>query len=196
MIYPDDIEHKLGFDQIRRMLTGYCLGTLGQNEVHDIRFSSDYKEIKTSLAESREYKSIKERSETFPLAGYYDPSNHYAVIAIEGGFIESETLREIALSLQVVFDCIAFLFKYKEEYSSLYELIKLVDLKKGIVESIHQKIDDAGKLKDNASPELKRIRIKLKDETHRARKLVDQMFREAFGNGFVPAMMTVQTTAR
>lgn len=186
MIYPNDIEHKLGFDQIRTILTNYCLSTLGQNEVNDIRFSSDFKTIKTSLAESREYKSIKERSERFPLARYYDPSGHYPVIAVEGGFIESETLREIALSLQAVFDCIDFLFKFKEEYPSLYELTKLVDLKKGIVESIHRKIDDTGKLKDNASTDLLRIRKKLKDETHRARKLVDQMFREAFGNGFVP----------
>lgn len=186
MIYPNDIEHKLGFDQIRRILSGYCLSTLGQHEVDDIRFSSDFKTIKTSLAESREYKSLKERSETFPLARYYDPSSHYPVIAVEGGFIESETLREIALSLQAVFDCIDFLFKHREAYPSLYELTIPVDLRKGIAETIHQKIDDTGNLKDNASPELLRIRKKLKDETHRARKLVDQMFREAFGNGFVP----------
>ena len=186
MIYPNDIEHKLGFDQIRTILAGFCLNALGQDEVNKLMFSSDFRAIKTALTESREYKSIKERSETFPLIRYYDPSGHYPVIGVEGGFIESKTLREIALSLQVVFDCIDFLTKHQDEYPSLFELTKLVSLNKRIIESIHQKIDDTGNLKDNASTELLRIRKKLKDETHRARKLVDQMFSDAYGNGFVP----------
>ncbi len=186
MIYPNDIEHKLGFDQIRNILERYCLNALGRQQLDEVKFSIDFSAIHKKLMEGREFMNINERSEAFPLSRYYDPTPHYPVIAVEGGFIESEVIREIGLSIQTAFNCIEFLNKRQDDYPCLFELTKQVGLRRNVVESINQKIDDSGKLKDNASTELQRIRKKLKDEAHRARKLVDQMFREATASGFVP----------
>jgi DNA mismatch repair protein MutS2 len=42
MIYPETFEIKLGFDQIRTKLKGYCLSTAGQEFVEEMRFSTDF----------------------------------------------------------------------------------------------------------------------------------------------------------
>lgn len=186
MVYPSDFETKLGFDQIRQWLSDYCISALGRNEVDKIRFRTEYNVVKELLNQGSEFKSIKERAIPFPLSQYYDPSVFYPVIAIEDSFIEAESLREIALSIQVIEDCVSFLKKEQETYPNLYQLSLPVDLPGTIKESINASIDDMGKLKDNASPDLNRIRKKLKDESGRARRLVDQMFREAVTNGMVP----------
>lgn len=186
MIYPTDFENKLGFDQIRSYLSTYCISSLGRKEVDEVEFLTDYKSICTMLQESHEFKSLKERGLAFPLKQYYDPSDHYPVISIEGSFIEAESLRQIALSLQTALDCIDFLENNKEVYPGLHELTKPITLKRVIVETINGKVDDTGGVKDNASIELLRIRKKLKNEAHRARRLVEQMFKEALSNGMVP----------
>ena len=186
MIYPDDFEHKLGFDQIRERLDAYCINSLGRAEVGKIHFRTNYAAIRALLNQSYEFKSIKERGEPIPLTQYYDPSEHYPVIAIEGSFIEAETLRQIALSLRIVFECLDFLRKNQESYPGLYALTEPVFVSENIEKSINNKIDDTIKLKDNASPDLQRIRRKLKDEAQRARRLIDQMFKEALGKGMVP----------
>jgi DNA mismatch repair protein MutS2 len=186
MVYPSDFEIKLGFDQIRQRLGNYCLSTLGRIEVDKIRFRTEYKVIKELLDQGSEFKSIRERAIPFPLSQYHDPSALYPIIAIEDSFIEAESLREIALSIQVIEDCVSFLKKEQGAYPNLYQLSLPVNLSTTVKESINSRIDDMGKLKDNASPDLNRIRKKLRDEAGRARRLVDQMFREAVGNGMVP----------
>ncbi|MEQ8363631.1 MAG: Smr/MutS family protein [Cyclobacteriaceae bacterium] len=186
MVYPFDFETKLGFDQIRQRLNGYCISTLGRNEVEKIRFRTEYDKVKELLDQGSEFKSIKERGIPFPLSQYYDPSELYPVVAIEDSFIEAESLREIALSIQVIEDCVGFLKKEQGNYPNLFQLSLSVALDGVIKEKINATIDDMGKLKDNASPDLNRIRKKLRDEAGKARRLVDQMFREAVGNGMVP----------
>ncbi|MEQ9414606.1 MAG: endonuclease MutS2, partial [Cyclobacteriaceae bacterium] len=183
---PFDFETKLGFDQIRQRLSGYCISTLGRNEVEKIRFRTEYDKVKELLDQGSEFKSIKERGIPFPLSQYYDPSELYPVVAIEDSFIEAESLREIALSIQVIEDCVGFLKKEQGNYPNLFQLSLSVALDGVIKEKINATIDDMGKLKDNASPDLNRIRKKLRDEAGKARRLVDQMFREAVGNGMVP----------
>lgn len=162
------------------------MSSLGRLEVEKVRFRTEYDVVKELLAQANEFKSIKERGLSFPLTQYYDPSELYPVIAIEGSFIEAESFREIALSVQVIEDCVSFLRKENENYPHLHQLTLPVDLPGAIKTSINNTIDDTGKIKDNASTELNRIRKKLRDEAGRARRLVDQMFREAVGNGMVP----------
>jgi DNA mismatch repair protein MutS2 len=42
MLYPQDIEQKLGFDRIREQLRELCLSLLGQAFVQKIRFSENF----------------------------------------------------------------------------------------------------------------------------------------------------------
>ena len=46
MIYPQNFETKIGFDEIRDLLKQRCLSTLGKGKVDDMAFSSDADEIK------------------------------------------------------------------------------------------------------------------------------------------------------
>ena len=48
MIYPDNFERKVGFDEIRTLLKGHCLSTLGKEKVDEIAFSDDYELLSNS----------------------------------------------------------------------------------------------------------------------------------------------------
>jgi DNA mismatch repair protein MutS2 len=49
MIYPEDFELKLGFDQIRARIKSYCLSHSGESWVDRMRFSSNYDFIRVLL---------------------------------------------------------------------------------------------------------------------------------------------------
>ena len=186
MTYPSDFESKLGFDQIRQLVKGYCLSGLGRGEVDEMRFRTEHHIIKVLLCQGHEFKSFVERAIPLPITQYFDPTPLYPVIAIENSFVEAGPLHEIALAAQVIEDCLAFLKKEQEACPNLFLLAAPVDLPGPVKSAIHARIDDKGGVRDNASTGLSRIRKKLKDESGRARKLVDQMFREAVEKGMAP----------
>lgn len=186
MIWPNDLEQKLGFDQVRLMLKNYCLSDLGRRNVDAIEFSSDLEVINTLLRRSSELQAIIQKGDNFPFSNYFDPEEFIPMISVEGGFLEEEAFHLIILSLHSIFAARTFLDKGKEEYPFLYEMSREVKLPQNLLRDIQSKFDDTGKIKDNASPELARIRKRLNEERSRIRRLVDQMFRTASSEGWVP----------
>lgn len=186
MIYPRDFELKLGFDQVRQRLSNYCLSSLGLRLVEEMSFSTDFIQIKKRLKQNLEFKQILEKGDAFPSSHYFDPEELWPTIAIEDSFIEEEAFQEIILSLNTIFEIRQFLQKGKEIYPELSLLSDPVLLDKRLLTNLQSKFDDTGKVRDNASVELSKIRKRLREEQSRVRRLIDQVFRQAADSGFTP----------
>ena len=66
MIYPHNFEQKIGFDQIRQLVKGKCLSTLGEERVDEMTFSDNYDEINQRLEQVVEFVRITQEEEDFP----------------------------------------------------------------------------------------------------------------------------------
>jgi DNA mismatch repair protein MutS2 len=126
MIYPVDLEQKLGFAQLREKLQDYCLCQLGIDQLGQLSFSHDVSVVKRQLNQTFEFKSIIEKAEPFPSANYFDPTALFSIIAIDGSFVESEDFLAIGLSLQTIKSAHDFLSKNSEIYPYLFQLANLV----------------------------------------------------------------------
>lgn len=186
MIYPDDFEHKIGFDQIRAKLKAYCLSSLGTTNVEAIEFSSEFQTVQSLLLQCDEFKQLLAKGEQFPASHYYDPTELYPTISIEDNFIEEDSFRLLLLSFHTILEATDFLEKNRENYPNLFQLSSNVKLSKQLVQSIQSKFDESGHLRDQASPELARIRKSLRDEEGKVRRLTEQLFRQASSQGWVP----------
>ena len=60
MLYPTDVELKLGFDKIRSILRNNCSSQIGRTVVDRMKFSSNYDHITKLLAQTKEYEKIIE----------------------------------------------------------------------------------------------------------------------------------------
>ncbi len=189
--YPHDLEIKLGFDQIRTRLTNYCLGELGISEVKQLSFSANHQSIRQLLKRCDEFKTILEKGEPFPLSSYFNPTVYFDVIRIEDSFLEEENIQEIIRALQIVIAAFKFLLKEKEAFPELHRLTDLVTLPLALISSLENKFNEKGKITDNASHELARIRKRLREEEARVRKLIDQIFRDSVGQSWVPEGATL-----
>jgi len=186
MIYPFDIETRLGFDQVRQKLINYCLGPLGQRHVTDISFKSDSETILTLLSHNFEAKQILDRGEDLPIRTYDDPEVWFQTAAIEGNFLEGEDFLKIAKALILIQTSTDFLKKNQTNYPALFQLTANVNSGKKLLDSIQQKIDDDGRVKDNASPSLSRIRKRLREEELKIRRVADQIMRQARDQDWTP----------
>ena len=165
MIYPTSFENKLGFDQILDLLKTNCLSAIGRDFVSEITFSSDQQEIFLKLQLTGEMLNVLNIEEGFPAQDYYDLIPELNRIVIPGTYIEAETLSELSLSLQTVAALINFFTARKETYPRLYEQIHTtitpdpaLNLPGHIIQRIGRIVDERSQVRDNASPELSRLR--------------------------------------
>jgi DNA mismatch repair protein MutS2 len=186
MVLPTEFEEKLGFDQIRERLKNYCLSPLGVKLVDQMTFSSDFLTVQSLLKQNLEFKLILEKGDQFPATHYADPDEYLKTAAVEDSFLEEEAFYIILTSLQTILGIKNYLTTNKELYPELYSLTNVVVVSKNLLQQIESKFDDKGQIRDNASPELSKIRKKIREEQHRVKRLTEQVFRQAVDEGWVP----------
>ena len=191
----NEAESKLGFDQIRFRLKSFCLSTPGSTLVDKIHFSNEPVQVLEWLHQNLEFLQILERGEAFPSDHYHDPTEWFAKAAVEGTWLEAEDFLQLAFSLQTILQALSFVQKNRDACPHLFKLSIPVTLTRSLPVGILDTVDDRGFVKDSASTELSRIRKKLRDEQGRLRKLIDQMYRQALEQKWIPegALPTIRS---
>ena len=194
MLYPKDIEQKIGFDKIREFLKERCLSALGTSIVDKISYTDDVEQIQKLLHQSSEFVNIINANDPFPTNYYYDVSSSLKGIRAEGTFLTMEEFLRVNNSLKTIMACISFLDKRKEEYPYLQSLNGLVKFNESIIDAISHKIDEGGFVKDSASEALADVRRNLRGKHAQVRRALDAIYKSAVKNGYVPegASLTVR----
>ncbi|MDP4282777.1 MAG: hypothetical protein Q8867_11645, partial [Bacteroidota bacterium] len=109
MIFPQNFEQKIGFDQIRSMISENCLSPAGQKQVNEIAFHSGKQDIVSELELTWELLKIIQFEENFPSQDYYDMTPGLTSIQVEGTYLEPEKLSLLKLSLQTILAILDFL---------------------------------------------------------------------------------------
>lgn len=165
MIYPNNFELKIGFNEIRQLLCEHCLSILGKDAVEKISISTDINQINTWLRQTKEFRLLMETAEDFPLRYFFDLREVLNRLRLEGTHAEESELHDLRRSLQTITELVSYLRKQESDERKAYPtLSKLTDNVKtfpNIVSGIDKILDKYGKMRDNASPELANIRKEL-----------------------------------
>ena len=185
MVFPLEIEQRLGFDQIRSRLVYYCQGPLGVQQVVGMQFSSSFQQVQSLLKQNVEFKLILESESDFPSTQHGNTDEHVDRAAIEGSYLEEEAFQQIIKSLEAISACKDFFNQREDSYPALFKLSTEVPDLGNLIKSIKAKFDDQGHVRDNASVDLAKIRKELHTEQLKVKRLMDQLFRHALGQGWV-----------
>lgn len=186
MTYPEEIEQRLGVDQVRNKIIQYCQGPLGVSFAERMTFTSDYNQVKSKLTQTYEFKLILESGKEFPSTVHVNPEFYFSHASIEGSYLEEEAFQEILNTLNLIQGARGFFLHHKETYPELYHCAHTIPDFSKLIQIISQKFDDKGKIRDHASTELSRIRRLIREEQSRVKRLMDQLFRQAVDQGWVP----------
>ena len=177
MIYPNNFEHKLGFDEIRRLLREHCLSTLGKEKVDEMTFSTDVSEINEWLSQVREFRRLQEEKDDFPMQYFFDVREAVTRIRMEGTHLEEDEVWDLRRSLETIANIVKYLNRgessevrgeridqAREEevpYPALQRLTEGVTTFPAMIRRIDSILDKFGKIKDSASMTLASIRHEL-----------------------------------
>lgn len=189
-----DVEARLGFDQIRQELIFYCLGDPGRAHVTSIALKTNHTDLMVLLQQTHEALGLLNRGEALPIRSYEDPQPWFQVAAIEGNFLEASDLMQLRMAWQSVIETRQFLVKWKEETPELGRLTISVTEARPLYQALNQQIDEEGRIKDSATPELMRIRRRLRDEQSKVRRVAEALMRQVRDAGWAPdgAMPTIR----
>ena len=145
MIYPDNFENKIQFNEIRSLLKGYCLSQLGKDKVDDMAFTSDAERINTALSQTREFRRMQEEADDFPLQFFFDMRASIKRIRIEGTHLEENEIFDLRRSLETISGIVKFLNRSDDDgnydYPTLHAMTEDVMTFPDLIRRIDQILD-------------------------------------------------------
>ncbi len=195
VIYPDSFENKTGFDQIRKLIKELCLFGLGRDQVDAMAFTYHFDTINEHLDQTAEFKEICLFEDDFPEDHYYDPTPALRKSKVEGSYLETDELVMLKKSLDTLKAVFNFFKNTPEEkYPTLKKLLHNVNYHPYIDKRIDAILSRHGKIKDEASKELKQIRGEIARKQASAGKIMQNLLKNAIRTGVVDkdAMVSIR----
>ena len=155
---PSDVFQKLEFDKILELVEEECFGMLGKLAVAEIYPDTDRASILRKLKQVEEYQQTL-GNDPFPLTAYEDLAKDLKMLEIEDYVLPIEGMQRINVILRATQAIFKYFAKERQEvYPSLYALIRPLSFDAALIKEIDRVIDEEGKIKEDASPRLLKIK--------------------------------------
>src|SRR5205814_745477 len=140
------------------------------------------------LQQTDEYASLLNAGADFPVQHYFDVSAHLHRASIQNTFLEPRAFFEIKMSLKTIRASLTFFAL--PEAAALYPALKVLGehvlVERALLAAIDKVVDDNGAIKDDASPELGRVKRDLISQQTALRKQIQSILRHAKSQGWTP----------
>lgn len=170
------------------MLSDLCLSPLGQQFVNRMAFLNRHDLVQRLLQQTNEFKQLLESDAEIPLQYYFDVTSSLDRAAIEGTYLDVKAFFEIKMSLRTIRDSLRFISGAEEgKYEALKALGTNVVVERSLIAALDKVVDDAGAVRDDATPELQRLKRELIAQQGVLRKTISSIMRHAKNEGWTPS---------
>jgi DNA mismatch repair protein MutS2 len=150
-------------------------------------FSTDPAFIRNQVLLAEEMRQIILARENFPSQDYYDVTGDLLGIRIAGSYLEPDRLTELKLSFTAIIRILDFLSNLDPvKNPALSAFAEDISADKSIVHAIERIIDEKSQVRDDASPELKKIRKDRKSKQAIVEKKILLELKTAKKSGWTP----------
>ncbi len=200
MLYPHNIEQKIDFQVIRDGLKGCCMSDLGKERVDAMQWLTHHPTVRDLLARVREMMALlTDPALAFPHGEIYDLRDALARIRIEGLFMDEAELFSLRKMLDYAGQLERFfatldrgkypLLSQESGAGRLNSLESRVESREAnigfLIASIDAILDRYGKMRDNASPELARLRKEISASQGSVSRALNAILRQAQAEGIL-----------
>jgi len=184
--FPDSALVQLEFDKIQALLQEHCKTELGKQMAADLRLHTHIDYVKMALQQAHEYKQLTLLQEHFPNDYILNLKSELRLLGIQGAILSGEQV----MHLRKLVESMGSIFRFfdsdrKVTYAGLYEVISHTYFEKKITVMIDQVLDEVGQIRDNATPELARIRMQLFRKRNDLRRAFDRMLQKMQKQGYL-----------
>lgn len=167
--------NKLEYFKIVEILKGYAYTSMGRELISNLLPSNDSQFIEKSLIEVEEAKRYLENEGNLPLSSFEEIDDVLKKAKVRS-ILNGKELNRLKIDLILFNEIKDEIEKRKEKYPNLFELARDIKKDTRVFYEIERCIDDEGEVKDDASPELKSIRRRIKDLRERIIEKLEDLF--------------------
>lgn len=116
MIYPDNFERKIGFSEVRTLLKGKCMSSLGTEWIdNNVAFQTDYAKIRESLQQAADFDRFEQTEDEVYEPNFFDVRQPLLRIRPERTFLEETELFDLKRSLETAIALVTFFCQDDED---------------------------------------------------------------------------------
>jgi DNA mismatch repair protein MutS2 len=185
-LYPESAYIQLEFNKVKDLLANYCQTEHARTKAQQLRIHTRKEFVETELRQSHEFRQLVVNSIYFPNDYILNLAKELKLLSIPGAVLNGEELqllRKLAESIEKIFRW--FDAERKTVYGALARVIENTYYEKVIIELIDEVLDEYGQVKDNASDELKDIRMNLYRKRNELRRLFDKIVSKLNKQGYL-----------
>lgn len=193
MIYPNNFEQKIGFDEIRSLLKSKCLSTLGKEMVDEMSFSADVDTVNEWLQQVKEFRRMLEETDNFPMQYFFDVRESVTRLRLEGTHMEEGEVFDLRRSMETICNIVKILTESEDaayKYPALNRLAADVMTFPELIRQIDRILDKFGRMRDDASPALAETRRELSRTEGSISRTLYSILRTAQSDGLVEKDVT------
>ncbi|MDX5419308.1 MAG: endonuclease MutS2, partial [Hymenobacteraceae bacterium] len=140
------------------------------------------------LQQTDEFKQLLESDAEIPLQHYFDVIAYLDRATLEGAYLDVVHFFEIKMSLRTIRDSLRFISNAEEgKYEALKALGTNVTVERSLIAALDKVVDDAGAVRDDATPELQRLKRDLISQQSVLRKQIQSIIKHAKNEGWTPS---------
>jgi DNA mismatch repair protein MutS2 len=183
-LYPDRASEKIGFDALREILSGLALSDSAAAKLRHLQPYDDAETATREQARVAEMLAMVRSANPIPLTGFPDTRSVLKRVAPEGGVAAPEELHDLKRALAAAEAARLHVSRYGDEAPGLWGVARrMVDLS-ALHDDLVGAIGDDGQVRDDASPELSRLRRAIRQSQARLREQVARTLEHARSEGW------------
>ena len=183
----------LEFDKVVGLLTALAVSQPGRDALGDLHPATEPTEVRRRLRAVAELVDLRSHSGSLPLDEFVDQRSLLLAAAPENAVLGGQALVEIRDFVVAARTAEAFLRSRVESRPLLATVVQELAAPKELAEALLRALADDGGLLDDASPELRRLRTRLRDERL---ELETRLARSLNGPGMEPFVSDFLVTVR
>ncbi|HTD94431.1 MAG TPA: MutS2/Smr-associated SH3 domain-containing protein [Chitinophagaceae bacterium] len=185
-LYPESAHLQLEFDKVKALLGNYCQTEHAREKALDLRIHTRKDFIERDLRQSHEFHQLLLNNIYFPNDYILNLAHELKLLAIPGAVLNGEEImnfRKLAESMEKIFRW--FDAERRTAYNALVRVIEDSYYEKNIMVLIDHVLDADGQVKDNASEDLRNIRMNLYKKRNELRKAFEKVVAKLNKQGYL-----------
>ncbi len=185
-LFPESAGIQLEFNKVKELLVNYCQADYARQKAADLRIHTRLDFVETDLRQSHEYRQLLANAIYFPNDHILNLSRELKLLSIPGSVLNAEELqliRKLAESMEKLFRW--FDAERREAFPALTKVISQTYYEKLIAELISEVLDEYGQIRDNASEDLRMIRMSLYKKRNELRRLFEKIVAKLNKQGYL-----------
>lgn len=161
----------LEFPKILQLISEFSFNERTAQLLLDLKPYANRAHLIQDLKSTNEYLSSFESDNQIPFSEFYYMNDFLPHLEIENFYLNVEQFFQIKSNAIQIREITKFILKFEEYFPVLNEIVSQVNYEKEIVKEIDAVFNKHGEMKDDASPELLKIRRQMKDVSARIYEL-------------------------